>query len=194
MHYFCQFYAVWKKVRQRCWQIKGMPTYNADQGFRMNWDFWFPSETRRNNAIPTNLTSYEWEMFTGQCVCHLASCHTHCHNHHGGTKVVLHHMTKFILIWSNLSLFHITKFIHMTNLQRMLSFHDLHCFDAIPVLSGLTQFCVKEKLTQHSCLWSKDDKHDGMAPHFCCKLNSSIARCLLFLAVQNSSIGDLVTD
>ena len=48
----------------------------------------------------------------------------------------------------------------MTNLQCKLSFHDLHCFDVISVLSQFTHFCVEQKWTEHSCLWSKKDKYD----------------------------------
>ena len=53
-----------------------------------------------------------------------------------------------------------SKSLHMTNLQCMLSFRDLRCFDAISLLSQFAHFCVEHKWTEHSCLWSKNDKYD----------------------------------
>ena len=37
---------------------------------------------------------------------------------------------------------------------------DLRSFVAISVLSQFTHFCVEQKWTEHSCLWSKKDKYD----------------------------------
>ena len=54
---------------------------------------------------------------------------------------------------SNLSL------LHMTNLQCMLSCCNLRCFDEISILLHFTHFCVEQKFTQKSCLWSKNDKY-----------------------------------
>ena len=132
MHFFCQFYAVWKKVRQRCWQIKAMPTYNADQGFLMNWDFWFPSETQRNNAIPTNLRSYESEIFTGQCVSHLASCHTHCHNHHVGRWKL------FCTTWQNS--FSYGAICHCFTLQNWFTWQTYNVCCLSMIYTVLTQY------------------------------------------------------
>ena len=60
------------------------------------------------------------------------------------------------VIWINSH----SKLQHMTNLQCKRSFHDLRCFDVILVLSQFTHFCVEQKWTEHSCLWSKKDKYD----------------------------------
>ena len=41
----------------------------------------------------------------------------------------------------------------------MLFCRDIRCFEAIPVLSQSMHFCVEQKLTLKSCLWSKNDKY-----------------------------------
>ena len=69
---------------------------------------------------------------------------------------ILHHMTKLFVMssndellhiwkWCNLSLLHITKLLHMTNLRYVLSFRDLRCFNAISVLLRYSHFCVKHR-------------------------------------------------
>ena len=57
------------------------------------------------------------------------------------------------LMGSDLSL------LHMTNLQCMLSCCELRCFDATSILSHFMHFCVEQKSTHKSCLWSKNYKH-----------------------------------
>ena len=64
-------------------------------------------------------------------------------------------------MWSHDKLLHIHIWFHMTNLQCLLFFRDLRCFDANSILSRFTHFCVEQKFTQICCLWSKNDKYYG---------------------------------
>ena len=41
---------------------------------------------------------------------------------------------------------------------------DLHCFAATSILSHFTHFCVEQKFTEKSCLWSKNDKYHVWLP------------------------------
>ena len=70
-------------------------------------------------------------------------------------------------MWSNLSLLHM-------NLQYMLPYCDLRCFDAKSILSRFTHFCVEQNLTQTSCPWSKNDKF-----HVCSKVISLLDGSLM---------------
>ena len=76
-----------------------------------------------------------------------------------------------------------TKLLHMTNLQCMLSCCDLRCFDATFMLSHFTHFCVDQKLTQKSCPWSKNDKYDvclqlPQLPHYNGVANHILPPCV----------------
>ena len=63
---------------------------------------------------------------------------------------ILHHMTKLLEQFYHVKQWHIaphlqfvkslhtTKLLHMKNLRCMLSFRDLHCFDAISILTQFT--------------------------------------------------------
>ena len=95
----------------------------------------------------------------------------------------LHHMTKLfscgvILVCgstTNCSLYH--TLLHVTNLQCMLSWRDLHCFGAKSILSRFTYFCVEQKWTQKSCPWSKTDKYDVCAHCSVGMYHSDVAKC-----------------
>ena len=52
-----------------------------------------------------------------------------------------------------------TKLLHMTNLQCMLSCCDLRCFDATSISPHFTHSCVEQKLIQKACLWRKNDNY-----------------------------------
>ena len=74
-----------------------------------------------------------WSNFAPHDACH---CDQNCST----WQAILHHMTKLLVMWGNLPL------LHMTNLQCILSYHDLHSFDAKSILSRFTQFCVEQNL------------------------------------------------
>ena len=92
------------------------------------------------------------------------------------------------VIWINSH----SKLLHMTNLQCKRSFHDLRCFDVILVLSQFTHFCVEQKWTQHSCLWSKKDKYDvwllggGVFVMLARNIVTTIVNKLITIISQNS--------
>ena len=46
-------------------------------------------------------------------------------------------------------------------MTKLLSCCDLRCFDATSILSHFTHFCVEQKFTQKSFLWSKNDTYHG---------------------------------
>ena len=73
------------------------------------------------------------------------------------SQVTLPHKAKLFVMWINCSLYQ--TLLHVANLQCMLFYSDLRCFDAKSILLQFTHFCVEQKSTNTSCLWRQNYKY-----------------------------------